>query len=174
MVNIRLKKTMKPLNYTKINTEKRRFYIMFSITFAFIFGCLYVTLITANKGVAELEQKHKYYNDIAVKQGEMNLFLDEILIEINDLRFKDRTLNERKYLQSLINEKRLAINNEIQKSKTGLTNSFGLYEEFLAELQRIQTKIDVLKEAETSYNINKIQLEKCIEKHNQENKKNNR
>ncbi|MCC9073873.1 hypothetical protein LNQ49_20010 [Flavobacterium sp. F-65] len=162
---------MKPLNYTKINTEKRKFYITFFITFAFIFGCLYVTLITANKGVAELEQKNKYYNDIAVKQGEMNLLLDEILIEINDLRFKDRTLNERKNLQSLINEKRFAINNEIQKSKTNLTNSFGLYEEFLVELQRIQTKIDVLKEVETGYNINKVQLEKCIDKHNQENKK---
>ncbi|MCD0476252.1 hypothetical protein LPB87_17820 [Flavobacterium sp. EDS] len=162
---------MKPLNYTKINTEKRKFYTMFVITFAFIFCCLYVTLITANKGVAELEQKNKYYNDIAVKQGEMNLLLDEILIEINDLRFKDRTLNERKNLQSLINEKRFAINNEIQKSKTNLANSFGLYEEFLVELQRIQTKIDVLKEVETGYNINKVQLEKCIEKHNQENKK---
>ncbi|AYN04434.1 hypothetical protein [Flavobacterium sp. 140616W15] len=162
---------MKPLNYTKINTEKRKFYTMFVITFAFIFCCLYVTLITANKGVAELEQKNKYYNDIAVKQGEMNLLLDEILIEINDLRFKDRTLNERKNLQSLINEKRFAINNEIQKSKTNLANSFGLYEEFLVELQRIQTKIDVLKEVETGYNINKVQLEKCIDKHNQENKK---
>jgi hypothetical protein len=162
---------MKPLNHTKINTKKRKFYSMFFITAAFIFGCLYITLITANKGVAELEQKHKYYNDIAVKQGEMNLLLDEILIEINDLRFKDRTLNERKNLQSLINEKRFAINNEIQKSKTDLTNSFALYEEFLVELQRIQTKIDVLKEVETSYDINKVQLEKCIEKHNQENKK---
>ena len=162
---------MIPLNHIKITAEKRKFYIMFFITLAFIFGCLYVTLITANKGVAELEQKNKYYNDIAVKQGEMNLLLDEVLIEINDLRFKDRTLNERKNLQSLINEKRFAINNEIQKSKTNLANSFGLYEEFLVELQRIQTKIDVLKEVETGYNINKVQLEKCIEKHNQENKK---
>ena len=162
---------MKPLNHTKINTKKRKFYIAFFITSIFIFGCLYITLVTANKGVAELEQKHKYYNDIAVKQGEMNLLLDEILIEINDLRFKDRTLNERKNLQSLINEKRFAINNEIQKSKTNLTNSFVLYEEFLVELQRIQTKIDVLKEVETSYDINKVQLEKCIAKHNQENKK---
>lgn len=162
---------MIPLNHIKITAEKRKFYTMFFITFTFIFGCLYVTLITANKGVAELEQKNKYYSDIAVKQGEMNLLLDEVLIEINDLRFKDRTLNERKNLQSLINEKRFAINNEIQKSKTNLTNSFGLYEEFLIELQRIQTKIDVLKEVETGYNINKVQLEKCIEKHNQENKK---
>lgn len=162
---------MIPLNHIKITAEKRKFYIMFFITLAFIFGCLYVTLITANKGVAELEQKNKYYNDIAVKQGEMNLLLDEVLIEINDLRFKDRTLNERKNLQSLINEKRFAINNEIQKSKTNLANSFGLYEEFLVELQRIQTKIDILKEVETGYNINKVQLEKCIEKHNQENKK---
>ncbi|WP_281322573.1 hypothetical protein [Flavobacterium aestivum] len=162
---------MKPLNHTKILAEKRKFYSIFSITCIFIFGCLYITLITANKGVAELEQKHKYYNDIAVKQGEMNLLLDEILVEINDLRFKDRTLNERKNLQSLINEKRFAINNEIRKAKTDLTNSFVLYEEFLAELQQIQTKIDVLKEAETSYNINKVQLEKCIDKHNLENKK---
>jgi hypothetical protein len=162
---------MKPLNSPKISATKRKFFIMFFTTFAFIFGCLYITLITANKGVAELEQKHKYYNDIAVKQGEMNLLLDEILIEINDLRFKDRTLNERKNLQSLINEKRFAINSEIQKSKTNLRNSFSLYEEFLVELQRIQTKIDVLKEAETSYDINKTQLKKCIEKHNLENKK---
>ena len=162
---------MKPLNSPKIATQKRRFLILFFTTFTFIFGCLFITLITANKGAAELEQKHKYYNDIAVKQGEMNLLLGEILIEINDLRFKDRTLNERKNLQSLINEKRFAINNEIQKSKTNLTNSFGLYEELLVELQRIQTKIDVLKEVETSYDINKVQLEKCIAKHNQENKK---
>lgn len=162
---------MKPLNHTKINTKKRKFYSMFFISSFFIFGCLYITLTTANKGVAELEQKNKYYNDIAVKQGEMNLLLNEILIEINDLRFKDRTLNERKNLQSLINEKRFAINNEIQKSKTDLTNSFSLYEEFLVELQKAQTKIDVLKEVETSYDINKIQLEKCIAKHDQENKK---
>jgi hypothetical protein len=134
-----------------------------------MFGCLFITLTTADKGAAELEQKHKYYNNIVVKQGEMNLLLDEILIEVNDLRFKDRTLNERKYLQSLINEKRLEIKNEIRKSKTDLTNSFSLYEEFLVELQRIQTRIDVLKEDETSYNINKVQLEKCIEKHNKEN-----
>jgi hypothetical protein len=160
---------MNPLNHTKIKTEKRKFYIMFFVTSAFIFGCLYITLITANEGVAELELKHKYYNDIAVKQGEMNLLLDEILVAINDLRFKDRTLNERKNLQSLINEKRFSINHEIQKSKTSLTNSFGLYEEFLSQLQRIQTKIDLLKEDETSYEINKIQLEKCIEKHDQEN-----
>jgi hypothetical protein len=164
---------MKPLNYTKISAKKRKFYIMFIVTLAFIFGCLYVTLITANKGVAELEQKHKYYNDIAVKQGEMNLLLEDILIEVNDLRFKDRTLNERKNLQSLINEKRFAINNEIQKSKIGLTNSFILYEEYLIELQQIQNKIDALKEAETSYGINKVQLEKCIEKQKQENTKKN-
>lgn len=162
---------MKPLNQPRISKQKRKFYTIFGITAVFIFGCLYITLTTANKGAAELEQKHKYYNDIAVKQGEMNLLLDEILIEINDLRFKDRTLNERKNLQSLINEKRFAINNEIQKSKTSLTNSFGLYEEFLVELQRIQTKIDVLKEVETGYDINKVQLEKCIVKHNQENNK---
>lgn len=162
---------MKPLNYPTILKKKRKFFVMFFVTFTFIFGCLYITLITANKGVAELEQKHKYYNDIAVKQGEMNLLFDEILIQINDLRFKDRSLNERKNLQSLINEKRFAINNEIQKSKTNLTNSFGLYEEFLVELQRIQAKIDILKEAETSFEINKIQLKKCIDKHDQENKK---
>lgn len=134
-----------------------------------MFGCLFITLLTADKGAAELEQKYKYYNTIVVKQGEMNLLLDEILIEVNDLRFKDRTLNERKYLQSLINEKSLEIKNEIRKSKTDLTNSFSLYEEFLVELQRIQTRIDVLKEDETSYAINKIQLEKCIDKHNKEN-----
>ncbi|OHT47310.1 MULTISPECIES: hypothetical protein [Flavobacterium] len=163
---------MKPLNSPKIATQKRRFLILFFTTFTFIFGCLFITLITANKGAAELEQKHKYYNDIAVKQGEMNLLLGEILIEINDLRFKDRTLNERKNLQSLINEKRFAINNEIQKSKTNLTNSFGLYEELLVELQRIQTKIDVLKEAATSYEIKSNQLKNCIEKHKLENKKN--
>ena len=34
-------------------------------------------------------QKNKYYNDIAVKQGEMNLLLDEILIEINELAISD-------------------------------------------------------------------------------------
>ncbi|MFD1604344.1 type VI secretion system TssO [Flavobacterium artemisiae] len=160
---------MKPLNYPKIKKQKGKFYIMFFVTFAFMFGCLFITLMTADKGAAELEQKHKYYNNIVVKQGEMNLLLDEILIEVNDLRFKDRTLNERKYLQSLINEKRLEIKNEIRKSKTDLTNSFSMYEEFLVELQRIQTRIDVLKEDETSYNINKVQLEKCIEKHNKEN-----
>lgn len=163
---------MKPLNHSTILKKKRTFFLLFFITFIFIFICLYITLTTANKGIAELEQKHKYYKDIAVKQSEMNLLLDEILIEINDLRFKDRTLNERKNLQSLINEKRFKINHEIQNTKTNLTDSFVLYEEFLVELQHIQTKIDVLKEAETSYDINKIQLEKCIEKHDQENKKN--
>jgi hypothetical protein len=71
---------------------------------------LLITFITANRGVAELEQKHRYYNNIVVKQGEMNLIIDEILVQLNDLRFKDRTLNERKNLQSLINEKRFKIN----------------------------------------------------------------
>ncbi|WP_223302259.1 hypothetical protein [Flavobacterium branchiophilum] len=141
---------------------------MFSITFLFIFSCLVITLVTANKGVAELEQKHKYYNDIVVKQGEMNLILDEILVQLNDLRFKDRTLNERKNLQSLINEKRFIINAEIQKSKKDLNNPFTLYEEFLLEIQQIQTKIDVLKETEGLFAINKKQLEKCIEKQQEE------
>ncbi|WP_231847471.1 hypothetical protein [Flavobacterium branchiophilum] len=141
---------------------------MFSITFLFIFSCLVITLVTANKGVAELEQKHKYYNDIVVKQGEMNLILDEILVQLNDLRFKDRTLNERKNLQSLINEKRFIINAEIQKTKKDLNNPFTLYEEFLLEIQQIQTKIDVLKETEGLFAINKKQLEKCIEKQQEE------
>ena len=118
--------------------------------------------------VSELEQKHKYYNDIVVKQGEMNLILDEILVQLNDLRFKDRTLNERKNLQSLINEKRFIINAEIQKSKKDLNNPFTLYEEFLLEIQQIQTKIDALKETEGLFAINKTQLEKCIQKHNEE------
>ncbi len=162
---------MKPLNSTKIIREKRKFYITFIITFTFIFTCLYITLITANKGASELEKKHKYYNEISVKQSEMNMMLNEVLIQINDLRFKDRTLNERKNLQSLINEKRFAIHNEIEKSKTAMTNSFVLYEEYLEQLNRIQTKIDNLKEMETSFEINKIQLEKCIEKHKEENNK---
>jgi hypothetical protein len=129
---------------------------------------LLITFITANRGVAELEQKHRYYNNIVVKQGEMNLIIDEILVQLNDLRFKDRTLNERKNLQSLINEKRFKINAIIQESKTDLNNSFLLYEEFLLEIQQIQTRIDVLKESEGLFYINKSQLEKCIEKHNEE------
>lgn len=159
---------MKPLNHTKIVIGKRNYYSMFFITFLFLFLCLFITLTTANKGVIELEQKHKYYNDIVVKQGEMNLILDEILVQLNDLRFKDRTLNERKNLQSLINEKRFIINAEIQKSKKELNNSFKLYEEFLLEIQQIQTKIDVLKESEGLFEINKTQLEKCIEKQKEE------
>ena len=159
---------MIPLNQPQIKETKRSYYIMFSITFSFIFLCLVITLVTANKGVAELEQKHKYYNDIVVKQGEMNLILDEILVQLNDLRFKDRTLNERKNLQSLINEKRFIINAEIQKSKKDLNNPFTLYEEFLLEVQQIQTKIDVLKETEGLYAINKTKLEKCIEKQQEE------
>ena len=70
---------MKPENQPEIKKAKRSFYIMFSITFFFIFSCLVITLVTANKGVAELEQKHKYYNDIVVKQGEMNLIVDQII-----------------------------------------------------------------------------------------------
>lgn len=159
---------MIPLNQPQIKETKRSYYIMFSITFLFIFLCLVITLVTANKGVAELEQKHEYYNDIVVKQGEMNLILDEILVQLNDLRFKDRTLNERKNLQSLINEKRFIINAEIQKSKKDLNNPFTLYEEFLLEIQQIQTKIDVLKETEGLFAINKKQLEKCIEKQQEE------
>jgi len=159
---------MTPLNQPKIKETKHSYYIMFSITFSFIFLCLIITLLTANKGVAELEQKHKYYNDIVVKQGEMNLILDEILVQLNDLRFKDRTLNERKNLQSLINEKRFIINAEIQKSKKDLNNPYTLYEEFLLEVQQIQTKIDVLKESEELFAINKTQLEKCIEKQQEE------
>ncbi len=159
---------MTPLNQPKIKETKHSYYIMFSITFSFIFLCLIITLLTANKGVAELEQKHKYYNDIVVKQGEMNLILDEILVQLNDLRFKDRTLNERKNLQSLINEKRFIINAEIQKSKKDLNNPFTLYEEFLLEIQQIQTKIDALKETEGLFAINKTQLEKCIEKQQEE------
>lgn len=159
---------MKPQNQPEIKIAKRSFYITFSITFFFIFLCLFITLVTANKGVAELEQKHKYYNDIVVKQGEMNLILDEILVQLNDLRFKDRTLNERKNLQSLINEKRFIINAEIQKSKKDGSNPFTLYEEFLLEIQQIQTKIDALKETEGLFAINKTQLEKCIEKQQEE------
>jgi predicted membrane protein len=159
---------MKPLNHLKIKTQKRNYYIMFFISFLFIFFCLLITFITANRGVAELEQKHRYYNNIVVKQGEMNLIIDEILVQLNDLRFKDRTLNERKNLQSLINEKRFKINAIIQESKTDLNNSFLLYEEFLLEIQQIQTRIDVLKESEGLFYINKSQLEKCIEKHNEE------
>ena len=127
-----------------------------------------ITLITANRGVEELEQKHSYYNNIVVKQGEMNLIIDEILVQLNDLRFKDRTLNERKNLQSLINEKRFKITAIIQESKTDINNSFLLYEEFLLEIQQIQTRIDVLKESEGLFAINKTQLEKCIQKHNEE------
>lgn len=159
---------MKPLNHIKIKTQKRNYYIMFFISFLFIFFCLLITLITANRGFAELEQKHSYYNNIVVKQGEMNLIIDEILVQLNDLRFKDRTLNERKNLQSLINEKRFKINAIIQESKTDINNSFLLYEEFLLEIQQIQTRIDVLKEAEGLFSINKVQLEKCIQKHNEE------
>jgi hypothetical protein len=159
---------MKPLNHIKIKTQKRNYYIMFFISFLFIFFCLMITLITANRGVEELEQKHSYYNNIVVKQGEMNLIIDEILVQLNDLRFKDRTLNERKNLQSLINEKRFKINAIIQESKADINNSFLLYDEFLLEIQQIQTRIDVLKESEGLFAINKTQLEKCIQKHNEE------
>ena len=43
---------MTPLNQPKIKETKRSYYIMFSITFSFIFLCLVITLVTANKGVA--------------------------------------------------------------------------------------------------------------------------
>ncbi len=159
---------MKPKNHDKIVKQRWIYYGMFIATFIFITSCLYIALMTANRGVAELEEKHRYYNDIVVKQGEMNLILDQILVQLNDLRFKDRTLNERKNLQSLINEKRFIINAEIQKSKKDVDDSFLLYEEILLEIQQIQTKVDVLKESEGLFAINKTQLEKCIKKHNEE------
>ena len=135
---------MEPLNKTKIATQKRKYYIMFFVTSAFIFGCFYITFITANKGFLELDQKYKQYNDIVVKQGEMNLSIDEIMVQLNDLRFKDRTLNERKNLQSLINEKTFSIKSEIEKSKKELNNSFLLYEEFLVEIQQIRLRADAI------------------------------
>jgi len=159
---------MKPTNHTTIRQQQRIYYAFCVATFIFIAFCLYMSLKTANYGVADLEKKNRAYNNIKVKQGEMNLEIDEILVQINDLRFKERSLNERKYLQSLINEKRFKINNEIQNSKTDLTNSFVLYDEFLKEIQQIQTKIDVLKEADGVFEINKDQLEKCIKKHDEE------
>lgn len=165
---------MKPLNYIKRASQRRIYYFMFFVVFLFLFSCFYVTLITVNKGVAELEAKYKYYNDIVIKQGEMNLMIEEILVQLNDLRFKDRTLNERKNLQSLINEKRFEIDAEVQKSKKSSNSSFVLYEEILLEIQQIQTKVDVLKESEGIFAINKMQLEKCIIKHKEEINKSNK
>lgn len=155
---------MEALNREERKQAKWSFCIIFTITLVLISLCGSISIITAQKGIALLENKKSEYDEVFKKQAELNFQLEELFRNINSLKTKRRNSSEHKHMQNLITKKRLLIENEIRGSLQDKPND-NIYWLMLSQIKEIQTTMDNLDSENKKRESNIDQLEKCRTKY---------
>lgn len=140
-------------------TAKLRFTLVFVIALIVITTGGVVTIVTAQKGIALLEEKKREYDDVFKKQAELNFQMEEMFRNLNNLKTKRRNSSEHKHMQQLITKKRLLMENEIAAQSD--PSKYESYKAMLEQIRVIQSSMDELDRASKKRESNIEQLEKC-------------
>lgn len=120
--------------------------------------------MTAQRGIALLENKKSEYDEVFKKQAELNFQIEELFRELNSLKTKKRNASEHKHLQNLITKKRQLMENEITSFASNKQN-YEVYKVMLDQIKEIQVTMDNLDREAKKRESNIEQLEKCRNKY---------
>lgn len=157
--------------------DRRKQRQVFILVFACLLGGLFfsgaVTLVSAQQGVRLLETKKSSYDKLFQKQAEFNFLIEEIFRDLHNLRSKERTSNEYKYMQKIITQKRMMLEEEIAGFEGEEQKHYTLYQQLLELIKETQGVFDAYdyQSRKREYNID--QLEKCRKKYQEITKRDN-
>lgn len=152
---------MESTNMDERKNTKWKFSIIFFVTLAIIALCGSVSIVTAQKGIALLENKKSEYDEVFKKQAEFNFQLEELFRDLNSLKTKKRNASEHKHLQNLITKKRQLMEKEI----ADYSHNYEIYGIMLEQIKEIQVTMDYLDREAKRRESNIEQLEKCRDKY---------
>lgn len=169
---------MKAKNIETIRKQRIIFCTTFFILMVVIFVSGTFMFVTADKGLTLLEEKKMSYDKVIQKQAEFNFSLDRIFRDLYNLKTKTRTSNEYKYMQRIITDQRLKIEEEISLQPKDVQSEYTVYSQILMVVNEIQETMDALDIENRKREYNMEQLEKCRKKYQEitqnNNEKNNR
>lgn len=162
--------------------DRRRQSLIFCVAFACLLGLFFVSgtvfLVSAQHGVALLEAKKLSYNQLFQKQAEFNFSIEEIFRDLHNLRSKKRSSSEYKYMQKIITQKRMFMEEELTALDEQQKEHYILYHQLLLLIKETQAVFDTYDTESRKREYNMDQLEKCRQKYQEisrrENGKNTR
>lgn len=134
---------MEAMNIEERKSAKWKFSIIFAVTLLIIALCGSISIVTAQKAIALLENKKSKYDEVFKKQAELNFQIEELFRELNSLKSKKRNASEHKHLQNLITKKRQLMENEISSFASNGQN-YEVYKVMLDQIKEIQITMDNL------------------------------
>lgn len=153
----------------KNKPERRRMLLLFMLSFFVLLVGIgsagAFTLLTAQRGVALLEQKASTYDRVLQKQAEMNFQLEELFKDLHSLRTKSRTSSEYKYMQKRITQNRMLMEEELSMMNEEERKPYVIYAEILEVVKATQGELDELDAVRRDRLYNMDQLEKCRKKY---------
>lgn len=155
---------MEAMNIEERKSAKWKFFIIFAVTLLIIALCGSISIVTAQKAIALLENKKSEYDEVFKKHAELNFQIEELFRELNSLKGKKRNASEHKHLQNLITKKRLLMENEISSFESNGQN-YEVYKVMLNQIKEIQATMDNLDREAKKRESNIEQLEKCRNKY---------
>lgn len=155
---------MEAMNIEERKSAKWKFFIIFAVTLLIIALCGSISIVTAQKAIALLENKKSEYDEVFKKHAELNFQIEELFRELNSLKGKKRNASEHKHLQNLITKKRQLMENEISSFESNGKN-YEVYKVMLNQIKEIQATMDNLDREAKKRESNIEQLEKCRNKY---------
>lgn len=155
---------MEAMNIEERKSTKWKFFIIFAVTLLIIALCGSISIVTAQKAIALLENKKSEYDEVFKKHAELNFQIEELFRELNSLKGKKRNASEHKHLQNLITKKRQLMENEISSFESNGQN-YEVYKVMLNQIKEIQATMDNLDREAKKRESNIEQLEKCRNKY---------
>ena len=132
------------------------------LTVMFVAGV--VTLVTAQRGAALLEEKKSAYERTIQRQAEFNFQLEHIFKDLHSLRTQPRTINEYKQMQKIITGQRMMMEQEIASLSPEEQEHYVIFSQIL-EMQETLDASDA-ESRKRVYNMD--QLEKCRQKYQEQ------
>ncbi len=158
-------------------SDRRRQTLKFSAVFAVLLGVIFlagsVSLISAQQGVTLLEAKKSSYDRLFQKQAEFNFVIEEIFRDLHNLRSKKRTTSEYKYMQKIITQKRMLMEEELLSLEESDQEHYTIYIELLELIKETQAVFDAYDSQSRKREYNMDQLEKCRQKYQEISKREN-
>lgn len=155
---------MEAMNIEERKSAKWKFFIIFAVTLLIIALCGSISIVTAQKAIALLENKKSEYDEVFKKHAELNFQIEELFRELNSLKGKKRNASEHKHLQNLITKKRQLMENEISSFESNGQN-YEVYKVMLNQIKEIQATMDNLDREAKKRESNIEQSEKCRNKY---------
>lgn len=158
-------------------SDIRRQTLKFSAVFAVLLGVIFlagsVSLISAQQGVTLLDAKKSSYDRLFQKQAEFNFVIEEIFRDLHNLRSKKRTTSEYKYMQKIITQKRMLMEEELLSLEESDQEHYTIYIELLELIKETQAVFDAYDSQSRKREYNMDQLEKCRQKYQEISKREN-